>query len=60
MKKWLQVTALGLVALITSLGAAQAQDGKIVQDAEYYVLEAQNNEKWATEDVEIDKKLAEL
>lgn len=32
----------------------------IVQDAEYYVLDAQNGERWAAEDVELDKRLAEL
>ncbi|MHC5073807.1 MAG: sulfatase-like hydrolase/transferase [Planctomycetota bacterium] len=34
--------------------------GEIVHDAEYYILEAQNGEKWATEDKEIDAKLTEL
>ena len=29
---------------------------KIVHDAEYYILEAQNGDKWAAEDKEIDKK----
>jgi len=33
---------------------------KIVHDAEYYILEAQNGKKWAAEDKELDKKLAEL
>jgi len=33
---------------------------KIVHDAEYYILDAQNGEKWAAEDKELDKKLAEL
>jgi arylsulfatase len=33
---------------------------KIVHDAEYYILEAQNGEKWSAEDKDIDKKLAEL
>jgi hypothetical protein len=37
----------------------QAAD-KIVQDAEYYILKAQNAERWAAEDDELDKKLAEL
>jgi arylsulfatase len=41
-----------------SPGAALAQG--IVQDAEYYVLEAQNGDKWAAEDVDLDKRLAEL
>ena len=36
---------------------AQSQ---IVQDAEYYVLAAQNSQKWALENRELDKKLAEL
>ena len=31
-----------------------------MHDAEYYVLSAQNGEKWAAEDVELKKKLAEL
>ena len=32
----------------------------IVHDAEYYVLEAQNGEKWAAEDKTIKQKLAAL
>jgi arylsulfatase len=39
---------------------AAKEDGKIVHDAEYYILEAQNGEKWAAEGKELDKKLAEL
>ena len=46
----------GLISL--SSGAALAQS--IVQDAEYYVLKAQNGDKWAAEDVDLDKRLAEL
>jgi arylsulfatase len=37
----------------------QAAD-KIIHDAEYYILEAQNGEKWAADDMVIDKKLAEF
>jgi len=33
---------------------------KIIHDAEYYILESQNGERWATEDAEIDKKLTAL
>jgi len=33
---------------------------EVVHDAEYYILEAQNGKKWAVEDAQIDKKLAEL
>jgi arylsulfatase len=44
-------------ALATS---AVAQDGKIVHDSEYYVLEAQNGKKWSLEDEALDERLAEL
>jgi len=36
-----------------------AQD-KIVHDAEYYVIEAQNGDQWSTEDKALDKRLKEL
>jgi hypothetical protein len=39
--------------------AAQAAD-KIIHDAEYYIIEAQNGEKWAADDKQIDEKLAEI
>ena len=32
----------------------------IVHDAEYYILEGQNGERWAAEDVGLDQKLAAL
>jgi arylsulfatase len=60
MKQWLTATTLGLIALTTSLGAAKAEGDKIVHDAEYYILEAQNGEKWAEADSAVDKKLAEF
>ncbi len=34
--------------------------GKIVHDAEYYVVEAQNGDRWSTEDKALDKRLKEL
>lgn len=34
--------------------------GAMIHDAEFYVLQAQNGEKWALEDSELDKKLAGL
>ena len=40
--------------------AAAEQDGKIVHDAEYYILEAQHGEKWAADNKRIDEKLAEF
>ena len=52
----------GLLAM-SILGAvsttAMAAKG-FVQDAEFYVLKAQHGEKWAQEDKELDKRLAEL
>ncbi|MHC4335831.1 MAG: sulfatase-like hydrolase/transferase [Planctomycetota bacterium] len=41
-------------------GAQVVQGADIVHDAEYYILEAQNGKKWAVEDGQLDKKLAEL
>jgi len=37
-----------------------AQNDKIIHDAEYYILESQNGERWMAEDQEIDKRLADL
>jgi arylsulfatase len=44
-------------------GAACAKDqkgGKLIHDAEYYILEAQHGERWKAEDEEISNKLAEI
>jgi arylsulfatase len=51
-----------IVLLGLSSGVSLAQNGsaKIVHDAEYYVLEAQNGKRWAAEDRTLDAKLAEL
>jgi arylsulfatase len=57
-RKWLAV-GFTVLLLVTSAATVQAKD-KIVHDAEYYILEAQNGEKWAKEDEALDKKLAEL
>ena len=50
------------VAISLLLGACTmgvwAKD--IVHDAEYYILESQNGERWAAEDKELDQKLAAL
>jgi arylsulfatase len=35
-------------------------EGKIIHDAEYTIIEAQNGEAWAADDKTIDKKLAEV
>ena len=49
-----------LLLLISNIASAQDGDQQIIHDAEYYVLEAQNGERWAMEDRELDAKLAEL
>ena len=48
-----------LAALIVCAGVATAQD-KIVHDAEYYILEAQNGQRWSAEDGKLDERLAAL
>ena len=47
-----------LLFLIFGISSVQAKD--IVHDAEFYVLEAQNGERWAAEDKAIEQKLAAL
>ena len=46
--------------IIAGCGTVQAEKSPIVHDAEYYILDAQNGEKWAVEDNQLDEKLAEL
>ncbi len=52
------VPVLGVTLSATPMAAAQR--GKIVHDAEYYILEAQNGERWAEDDKAVDEKLAEF
>ncbi len=50
-----------LLALsVASAVAAQADAEGLVHDAEFYILEGQNGERWAAEDEGLDKRLAEL
>jgi len=50
-----------LASLICLLGLSLNQAAaRIIHDAEYYILKAQNGERWAAEDEELDSKLAEL
>lgn len=52
--------ALGILITFAG-GAAQAvAEDEIIHDAEYYVLEAQNGERWAAEDKTLDAKLAAM
>ncbi|MDV7145677.1 sulfatase-like hydrolase/transferase [Tropicimonas sp. TH_r6] len=54
--------SLSMAAVAGGAAFAQSTEGPggIVHDAEYYVLEAQNSERWATEDAGLQAKLAEL
>lgn len=57
-RKNLILAGASVLTLLLS-GYAMANNS-IVYDAEYYILEAQNGKKWAAEDSELDKKLAQL
>ena len=54
--KSLLLTLVTVIVFVAS--AAIAED--LVHDAEYYILKAQNGERWAEEDAEIDAKLEAL
>ena len=54
MKKF--ITPLLALFLIAATGFAQ----KIIHDAEYYIIESQNKDRWNTENKDISKRLAEL
>ena len=49
-----------LLAVNGGFAVAQTQKGKIVHDAEYYILEAQNGQRWTAEDEALDARLASL
>jgi arylsulfatase len=59
LKRLSLVCALALMATGTP-ARAQSTAGNIVHDAEYYVLRAQNGERWDEEDRALDQKLAQL
>ncbi|MHC4128926.1 MAG: sulfatase-like hydrolase/transferase [Planctomycetota bacterium] len=47
---------LTLLCVLAATGSAFGQD--IVHDAEYYILQAQNGQRWAAEDRALDRQLA--
>jgi len=51
--------ATPILFLLAVVPQAVAQEA-IVHDAEYYILDAQNGERWAVEDEALDARLAEL
>lgn len=56
MKKYLHA----LIAIVCSSLALPGWARDVIHDAEYYVIEAQNGERWDADDKLIDKKLAML
>jgi arylsulfatase len=61
----MNATRVFAIVLLILLGGSLptitwAQGTKIVHDAEYYILEAQNGKRWAVEDEALDAKLEEL
>ena len=60
MTRWQVAAAFGLTALITGATVSKAEEGKILHDAEHYILAAQHGERWAKDDTEIDARLAKL
>ena len=48
------------ILVVLTLATSQLMAKDIIHDAEYYLLKTQNGERWAAEDAELDKKLAEL
>jgi arylsulfatase len=59
MKAGFKIAVVIGVVLASSWSATTAK-AQIVHDAEYYILEAQNGERWAAEDRALDARLAEL
>ena len=51
-----RLSVLAAIALTVASSQGLAKD--LVHDAEFYILEAQNGEKWAAEDKGLDEKLA--
>ncbi|MHC4239975.1 MAG: sulfatase-like hydrolase/transferase, partial [Planctomycetota bacterium] len=49
-----------MIGTFLAAGVQVLEGAKIVHDAEYYILEAQNGAQWAAEDKAVDKKLAEF
>ena len=51
-------------SLITFLSLGLMSQGalakELIHDAEYYVLEKQNGERWSAENKDLDKRLAEF
>jgi hypothetical protein len=51
---------LGCLLTASMLSSQVSLAKPVVHDAEYYVLEKQNAERWVVEDKDLDKRLAEF
>lgn len=61
MNKYMTVMIIILVSVLTAcMSVADTKGGKIIHDAEYTILEAQNGKQWAQDDKAIGDKLAKL
>ena len=56
----LKFRTIAVLLAATAPFAAIAEDGPIIHDAEYRIIERQHGDRWAAEDTEIDTKLAEI
>ena len=54
----LSTLVMGTISLLSIGTFGTAQAAPLVHDSEYYILEAQNKEKWAADDKAVDAKLA--
>ncbi len=55
-----ETVAAHAAAELPTTADTPAAKHEIIHDAEYFVLEAQHGERWAAEDKDLDRKLAEL
>ncbi len=56
----MRIKSILAVPLLLAALPVWSQDAPIIRDAEYKILEVQNGEAWASDDQEIDSKLAKL
>lgn len=54
----MRAITFGIVAGLSAATSLAAQDGPIIHDAEYYILQAQHAPQWAEDDAAVDAKLA--
>lgn len=54
------LAGVAAMSLLATASVLEAKDSKIIHDAEYYLLEAQNKEKWAADDKLVEAELAQI